>query len=123
MKKLVMTFAIVAFLIGGLSINANAQNKKPATTSKAKTETVQGKENYDQMLKDYETNINLYIEAYEKAMKAGNTTSDKTNFMTYQKKALDLQTKLEKAKDKMTQSQMDTFLKLKAKFAEALKRK
>ena len=123
MKKLVMTFAIVAFLIGGLSINANAQNKKPATTSKAKTETVQGKENYDQMLKDYETNINLYIEAYEKAMKAGNTTSDKTNFMTYQKKALDLQTKLEKAKDKMTQSQIDTFLKLKAKFAEALKRK
>ena len=27
MKKLVMTFAIVAFLFGGLSINANAQNK------------------------------------------------------------------------------------------------
>ena len=122
MKKLVMTFAIVAFLIGGLSINANAQEKK-TTTSKAKTETVQGKENYDQMLKDYETNINLYIEAYEKAMKAGNTTSDKTSFMTYQKKALDLQAKLENAKDKLTKPQIDTFLKLKAKFAEALKRK
>lgn len=117
-----MTFAIVAFLIGGLSINANAQEKK-TTTSKAKTETVQGKENYDQMLKDYETNINLYIEAYEKAMKAGNTTSDKTSFMTYQKKALDLQAKLENAKDKLTKPQIDTFLKLKAKFAEALKRK
>ena len=121
-----MTFAIVAFLIGGLSINANAQNKKPTTASKAKTETVQGnaqKENYDKMLKDYETNINLYIDAYEKAMKAGNTTGEKADFLTYQKKALDLQAKLEKAKDQLTKPQIDTFLRLKAKFAEALKRK
>lgn len=119
-----MTFAIVAFLIGGLSINANAQDKKP-TTNKSKTETTQGNENYEQMLKDYETNINLYIAAYDKAMKAGENgvSSAKPDFMTYQKKALDLQAKLEKSKDKLTQAQIETFLKLKARFADALKRK
>ena len=72
------------------------------------------------MLKDFETNIDKYIAAYEKAMKG---TADKNDFMTYQKKALDLQAKLEKAKDKLNQNQVDQFLKLKAKLAEALKRK
>ena len=119
-----MTLAIVAFLIGGVTINANAQDKKAQPQSNAKVENNQT-QNYDQMLKDYETNINLYIAAYEKAMKAGENglSSAKPDFMTYQKKALDLQAKLEKAKDKLTPTQIDTFLKLKARFADALKRK
>ena len=121
-----MTFAIVAFLIGGLTFNASAQSKTTTTkgqvvnTQNPKVGTNQTTTNYDQMLKDFETNIDKYIAAYEKAMKG---TADKNDFMTYQKKALDLQAKLEKAKDKLNQNQVDQFLKLKAKLAEALKRK
>lgn len=131
MKKLVMTFAIVAFLIGGLTLNASAQGKDKVSTNKKAKATVETPQkpkvkgnqttpNYDQMLKDFETNIDKYIASYEKAMKG---TADKNDFMTYQKKALDLQAKLEKAKDKLNQNQIDQFLKLKAKLAEALKRK
>lgn len=155
MKKLVMTFAIVAFLIGGLSLNASAQGKVKAT-KKAKVENTQdekklgkaqdekklgkaqdekkigkaqdekkignaqGVANYDQMLKDFETNIDMYIAAYEKAMKG---TADKNDFMTYQKKALALQAMLDKAKDKLNPNQVEQYIKLKAKLAEALKRK
>ena len=126
MKKLVMTLSIVAFLIGGLSLNANAQINSDKTQNKeqnkAKIEKPQTGENYDQMLKDYESYINKYIAYYEKAVSKG-STSEKNEFMTYQKKALDLQGKLEKAKDKLNQGQMDLFLRLKAKFAEALRRK
>ena len=156
MKKLVMTFAIVAFLIGGLSLNASAQSKKVKATEKAKVENTQdvkklgkaqdekkigkaqdekkignaqgekkignaqGVANYDQMLKDFETNIDMYIAAYEKAMKG---TADKNDFMTYQKKALALQAMLDKAKDKLNPNQVEQYIKLKAKLAEALRRK
>ena len=133
-----MTFAIVAFLIGGLSLNASAQSKKVKATEKAKVENTQdvkklgkaqdekkvgnaqGAANYDQMLKDFETNIDKYIAAYEKAMKG---TADKNDFMTYQKKALALQAMLDKAKDKLNPNQVEQYIKLKAKLAEALKRK
>jgi len=115
-----MTFAIVAFLIGGLSFNANAQDAK--TKSKAKVENK--KVDYDQMLKEYETTINNYIAAYEKFLKGDKGTSAKTEtYLTYQKKALDLQAKLEKAKEQMSETQVALFLKLKGKLAEALKRK
>ena len=172
MKKLVMTFAIVAFLIGGLSLNASAQKKVKATKSKVeitqdekklgkaqdekklgkaqdekkigkaqdekkignaqgekkignaqgekKIGNAQGVANYDQMLKDFETNIDMYIVAYEKAMKG---TADKNDFMTYQKKALALQAMLDKAKDKLNPNQVEQYIKLKAKLAEALRRK
>ena len=154
MKKLVMTFAIVAFLIGGLSLNASAQKKVKATKSKVeitqdekklgkaqdekkigkaqdekkignaqgekKIGNAQGVANYDQMLKDFETNIDMYIAAYEKAMKG---TADKNDFMTYQKKALALQAMLDKAKDKLNPNQVEQYIKLKAKLAEALRRK
>ena len=133
-----MTFAIVAFLIGGLSLNASAQSKKVKATEKAKVENTQdekklgtaqnekkvgnaqGAANYDQMLKDFETNIDKYIAAYEKAMKG---TADKNDFMTYQKKALALQAMLDKAKDKLNPNQVEQYIKLKAKLAEALRRK
>lgn len=126
MKKLVMTFAIVAFLIGGLTFNASAQSKTTKTkgqvvnTQNPKVGTNQTTTNYDQMLKDFETNIDKYIAAYEKAMKG---TADKNDFMTYQKKALALQAMLDKAKDKLNPNQVEQYIKLKAKLAEALRRK
>ena len=121
-----MTLAIVAFLIGGLGINANAQNKK--TLEKAPQENTAGNKeqpNYDKMLKDYEYNVNQYIAYYEKALSGDKTaTSDKApTFNTYLKKAQELEATLEKAKDKLNRTQISNFLRIKQKLADALKRK
>ena len=131
MKK-ILTFVVTAFLIGGLAFSANAQDKtKTKAQSKAKVENTADNAkvekpqapNYDQMLKDFETNINKYIEYYEKALKAGETNGKAPDYRPYMKKAQELQAKLEKAKENLTQGQMEMFLKLKDKFADALKRK
>lgn len=120
-----MTFAVMAFLIGGLTFNASAQDAKGKTKSKAKVEKTQTEENYDQMLKDYEANVNKYIEAYEKALKGGDKTAEKngTEYKTYLKKAQELEAKLEKAKDKLNRTQVEKFVKIKEKLAAALTKK
>ena len=110
----------MAFLIGGLAINANAQ-EKATSKNNAKVENTAQKVDYDQMLKDFETNINNYITAYDKFLKGDKSV--KADFTTYQKKAQDLQAKLEKSKDKMNKDQINIFLQRKEKFANALKRK
>ncbi len=152
MKKLVMTFAIVAFLFGGLSISANAQNKgeikgnkleKEMSGDSQKIQTQAGKEklqvgqekpqagkgklqgkevNYDKLIKEFENAVNNYISSYEKALKAG--TLDKTDdYMNYLKKAQQLQAQLDKAKDKMSKPQQEQYLRIKDKLAQALRRK
>lgn len=117
MKKLIMTFAIVAFLVGGFTINASAQEKV-----KAKTEQQQKEVNYDKMLDDYETNVDLYIAAYEKSLKAdqGDKVGD---YSGYLKKAQDLENKLLKDKEKLNRSQADRFQKIQKKLAKALTKK
>lgn len=123
MKKII-AFAITALLIGGFAFNASAQTADKA--SKAKTEApkkIQKAENYDQMLKDYETYINKYIENYEKALKASETNAKAPDWATPLKKAQDIQAKLEKAKESLSKAQMEKYLKLKEKLANALKRK
>lgn len=150
-----MTFAIVAFLIGGLSINANAQDVK-VKKSKAKVENQDEKQkkaekqaaaeaekkaamdaekkaakkatkdqankvvNYDQMLNDYESNVDNYIKMYEASLKSG---SDNSNYATYLKKAQDLEAKLTKAKEQLSRSQVDRFVKIQTKLAKALTKK
>ena len=150
-----MTFAIVAFLIGGLSINANAQDKN-AKKSKAQVENQDEKlkkeekkaameaekkaameaeqkatkkatkdqsnkiVNYDQMLDEYESNVNKYIENYEKSLKGD---ADKSNYAGYLKKAQDLEAKLMKAKEQLNRSQVDRFNKIQTKLAKALTKK
>ena len=121
MKKII-AFAITALLIGGFAFNANAQSADKAP-QKAKTEQVQKGQNYDQMLKDFETNINKYIENYEKALKASESDAKAPDWATPLKKAQDLQARLEKAKESLSKAQMEKFLKLKDKLANALKRK
>ena len=131
MKKLVMTFAIVAFLIGGFTISANAQNDDAKTSNKEKAKvenaakdnasTVQ-KVDYDQMLKDYETYINKYIQNYKQSLK-NNASSKAADWQTPLKKAQDLEKKLENAKKNLTDDQIAKFLKLKEKLASALTRK
>lgn len=122
-----MTFAIVAFLIGGLTINANAQEKKVKKDVKVENTQSQTQAqaqktvNYDKLLKDFEFNVNNYITTYEKALKDG--TLDKSDYMTYLKKAQDLQTQLNNNKDKLNKEQTEYFKRVSKKLADALKRK
>ena len=133
MKKLVMTFAIVAFLIGGLTINASAQVNtakqaaksatKATTEKKVESKAVTGQEvNYDQLIKDYEKNVDSFIKAYEKFLKDGSDDSKKA-YESYRDAALTLEGQLDKAKDKLNRTQVDNFKKIKAKFAKAMAQK
>lgn len=128
-----MTFAIVAFLIGGLTINASAQvkaakqdnksTKQAKTEQKVESKAVTGKEvNYDQVIKDYEKNVDSFIKAYEKFLKDGSDENKKV-FESYRDAALKLEGQLDKAKDKLNRTQVDNFKKIKARFAKAMAQK
>jgi hypothetical protein len=128
MKKIIMTFAVMAFLIGGLTINANAQEKK--VEKKAKVENTQNQKklgvnkavDIDKMLKDYGTNVDKYIETYKAALK-GDKSVNKNTYEGYKKTAQKLEGQLEKIKEDMSPTQVKIFEKTKAKFAEALTEK
>ena len=123
-----MTFAVMAFLIGGLTINANAQEKK--VEKKAKVENTQNQKklgvnkavDIDKMLKDYGTNVDKYIETYKAALK-GDKSVNKNTYEGYKKTAHKLEGQLEKIKEDMSPTQVKIFEKTKAKFAEALTEK
>ena len=123
-----MTFALVAFLIGGITIEANAQKVKPIKTDQKKVENVSTAAervavNYDQMLKDFETNVDNYIAEYEKALKAG--TFEGSNYKAFKQKADALKTQLEKAmkEKKLSKAQTDLYLRINAKYEQAQIRK
>ena len=66
-----MSFAVIAFLIGGLTINANAQSVKKST-SKDKKETVNNKKeksttktDWDKTIKDYEQAVETCLNLYQ----------------------------------------------------------
>ena len=128
MKKIIMTFAVMAFLIGGLTINANAQEKK--VEKKAKVENTQNQKklgvnkavDIDKMLKDYGTNVDKYIETYKAALK-GDKSVNKNTYEGYKKTSQKLEGQLEKIKEDMSPTQVKIFEKTKAKFAEALTEK
>ena len=118
----------MAFLIGGLTINANAQEKK--VEKKAKVENTQNQKklgvnkavDIDKMLKDYGTNVDKYIETYKAALK-GDKSVNKNTYEGYKKTAQKLEGQLEKIKEDMSPTQVKIFEKTKAKFAEALTEK
>ena len=128
MKKIIMTFAVMAFLIGGLTINSNAQEKKTVTKSKVETtQTIQTnstsqKLDIDKTLKEYGINVDKYIETYKAALK-GDKSVNKNTYEGYKKTAQKLEGQLEKIKEDMSPTQVKIFEKTKAKFAEALTEK
>ena len=123
-----MTFAVMAFLIGGLTINSNAQEKKTVTKSKVETtQTIQTnstsqKLDIDKTLKEYGMNVDKYIETYKAALK-GDKSVNKNTYEGYKKTAQKLEGQLEKVKEDMSSTQVKIFEKTKAKFAEALTEK
>lgn len=60
MKK-IMTFAILAFLLGGFSINANAQDGKQTGKNDSKQVVV----NWEQKLTEFEQTVNDCVGLYE----------------------------------------------------------
>lgn len=147
MKKLVMTFAMVAFLIGGLTLNANAQDRtnakskaavenkkeeKKATlevkpqANKQANKQVKPQGKVDQLLKEYETNVNGYINAYEKFLKADKTKDNSIKpetYLKYMKRAQELENEIDLIKDQLKDEQLKKFEMLKEKFAKALTKK
>lgn len=158
MKKLVMTFAMVAFLIGGLTLNANAQDRtnakskaavenkkeekkatlevKPQANKQAKSvksedknkanKQVKPQGKVDQLLKEYETNVNGYINAYEKFLKADKTKDNSIKpetYLKYMKRAQELENEIDLIKDQLKDEQLKKFEMLKEKFAKALTKK
>lgn len=106
-----MTLAIIAFLMGGFCINANAQNrkaqnpvKKEATSAKKATATP--KEGTDKMVKEYEVAVDQCVAAY-KEMQKGSSTNKTGNFDKLLAKAEDLKAKLDKSKADLTKSQIE----------------
>ena len=123
MKKLIMSLAIVAFLMGGFAINANAQNSDKVA-KKAQTEKPKApKDDPAKLIKDYETNVNGYIKAYEEFVKGDKTAKKPNNYLNYMKKAQELEKRIEGMKDQLSKEQLETFVKLKEKFAKALTQK
>ncbi len=121
--KRIITFAIMALLMGGFAANANAQGKDDATkesntakttltTSTVKTtsntETVAVKEDWNKVIANYEETVNkcVALNDTEKGTKAFTDALDK---------ALSLKTKIEKVKDQLNRTQIHRFNEATAK--------
>ena len=108
MKK-ILTFAIMALLLGGFAFNASAQKKTTATQNK---ENVQQKEDWDKTLKEYETAVDQCVTAFQKMQKDnGKDASVVKEFNNALDKAEKLKNKIEKAKKELTRAQVNRFNK------------
>jgi uncharacterized coiled-coil DUF342 family protein len=129
MKK-IMTFAVLAFLMGGLAINVNAQDKKPVKKTKTQVETTQNtsekapkvQEDFDQLIKDYSNNVTNYINEYKK-FTSGDNASGKNMCEKYKQAALKIEAKIDPSKDKLDDSQKKIYEKSYKEFHKALMQK
>ena len=113
MKKIMMTAAVMAFLMGGFCTTTSAM--EPQTT--AKTEIVAG-DNWDKLLNEYEKYVDQYIKTYKKAMSGDMTAM--SEYVELAEKAQKLANKLEKAEDEMTNAQLKRYAKITEKMTKAL---
>lgn len=120
MKRFLL-FALVALFIGGFTSNANAQFlKKSSKDGKAKVEVVK-KENWNNVIKEYELAVEKAVKLY-KAMndKAATPKVDPKEFDVSFNKAMNLKTKIEKAKDQLNRTQVRRYNKASAKLNQIL---
>lgn len=118
-----MTFALMALLLGGLTISANAQVKsaKKAAEKKEAAKKVTTTENWETVLKDFEAAVDETVNAFDVMQKSGDK-KDSAAFNKFLKKAEGLQTKLEKAKNELSKSQGSRFNKAKEKLSKVYKK-
>lgn len=110
MKKVVLILALAAFTFSGSFTAINA-----ATTS---TEVTAQATDWDTILKNYDSYVTKYIAAYKKAQ-AGDPTA-MAEMAKLLKQAEKLQAQLEAASDDMTPEQMQKYMKITQKLANAM---
>lgn len=134
MKK-IMTISgaiLIASLIlsscGGSKSSKSVDNKKDSVSAITKSDSVPSstsneqvtsnkKEDWDNVLKSYETYIDKYIVLLKKAKKGD--ASALSDYPAMMKSATDLQTKLGNAGDKLSATQMSKFAELQSKLVKA----
>jgi hypothetical protein len=114
MKKTIITCAILAFFCCGIVPQANA-----VETASASTEIVAASDNWDDLLDEYEEYVDQYIKVYKKAM-AGDMAA-LSEYMKLAEKAQSIAKKIEKSKGSMTSAQLQRYLKITKKMADAMK--
>lgn len=137
MKK-ILTLAIVALLMGGFALNADAQNrkaakpvKKEAVSTKKKVATVEttnaaqskatqtqkvASDENEKLIKTYEQAVDKCLEVYKAIQKGENAKN--TNFDKLLANAEELKAKIEKSKDSLTEKQADRFKKANSKLMQ-----
>ena len=114
MKKLVLTVALFAFMIGGFSVSATAA---PAVNP-TQIEVREGDE-IDKLLDEYEQYVDQYIKVYKKAMSGDMKASQ--DLVTLADQGTKLINKIENArsKTKMTEAQTKRYMKISKKLLDA----
>lgn len=127
MKKF-LTFAIVAFLLGGFAFNANAQDRKAQNQSKKQTVSSQKanvgtvtKDSVEKMVKDYEKAVDKCISTYKATLK-GDDTAKTANFNKVLAETEALKAKLDKSKDLLSKDQSDRVERATQKLAQVYKK-
>ena len=113
MKKIMMSAAVMAFLMGGICTTVSAMETKAS----ARTEIVAG-DDWDKVLNEYEKYVDQYIKTYKKAMKGD--MSAMSEYVKLAEKAQELSEKIDKAKGEMSDAQMKRYLKITKKMNDAL---
>ena len=115
MKK-ILTFAIMAILLGGFTVNANAQktmkfkaNEKNKKVVLQEIKNDKG-ENWDKVLDEYDVAVDKCLNLYDALQKkdSGAKASEK-DFNKALSQAEALRDKINKAKDTLTRSQVNRF--------------
>ena len=113
MKK-IMTLAIMAFLVGGIAFNANAQSKKIlGGTSKV--------QDWTEVLNEYEQAVNTCVAMYQKMQKDdkyAQSESTQKEFQVIMKTAENLKAKLNKNANQLDKKQGERFNALTKKLSQ-----
>ena len=116
MKKLVLTVALFAFMIGGISVSATAAPAVNPTQIE-----VRAGDEIDKLLDEYEQYVDQYVKVYKKAMSGDMKASQ--DLVTLADKGTKLVDKIQKAtaKQKMTEAQTKRYMKISQKLMDAVK--
>ena len=126
MKK-ILTFAILALLLGGLTVNANAQKRTKSNAKEtAAVAKKAGKEvDWEKTLKEYEAAVDQCVSVYKKVQKAQKEIKNENGYKDLVKqfndslaKAEGLKAQLEKVRSELTRSQVNRFNKANKKLAK-----
>ena len=114
MKKTILTVAVLAFLMGGMTYSASAHE----VSTKNATEIFAG-DNWDKILDEYEKYVDQYIKVYKKAMNGD--ISALNEYLELSEKAQKLAEKLEEAEDELTEAQLKRYMKITQKMLDGIK--